>query len=126
MLKNKSCAGFENVATHIMKQSIKCVAEPLACVNNSSFELGIVPDLLKVEKVCPIFSAGSTKEFINYRHISILPSFSTNYEKLVYKRLSNYTNKLHILSPHQYGFRGQHSAYMAQHSAYMALTCLTK
>jgi len=39
MLKNKSSSGFDNIATHIMKQSIKC-AEPLACIIISSFELG--------------------------------------------------------------------------------------
>jgi len=113
MLKNKSSAGFDNVVTHIMKQSMKCVAEPLVCIINSSFELGIIPDLLKIAKVCPIFKAGSKKEFSNYRPISILPSFSQMYEKLVYDRLSNCINKLHILSPNQYGFRGQHSTYMA-------------
>ena len=46
---------------------------------------------------------------INYRPISILPSFSKVLEKLVYNRLYKFLNDRDIFYKHQYGFRAKHS-----------------
>jgi Reverse transcriptase (RNA-dependent DNA polymerase) len=85
----------------------------MAKIVNISFKLGKVPDLLKTAKVCPIFKDGCKKSFENYRPISILPSFSKIFERLVYNRLYKYIDKHCILSPKQYGFRAGHSTNMA-------------
>ena len=53
------------------------------------------------------------KILIIYRPISILPSFSKVFEKVVCLRLSNYLTSKCILSNNQYGFRQNHSTYMA-------------
>src|SRR5437867_11859207 len=85
---------------------------------NSSFELVIFPLQLKLAKVCPICKSGSDKDFNNYRPISVLPSFSKIFEKLVYNRLYSFLTKHNLITNSQYGFRGQHSTYMAHLDLY--------
>jgi retron-type reverse transcriptase len=45
----------------------------------------------------------------NYRPISILPSLSKIYEKVVFKRLYTYLDQQEIIYKGQYGFRPKHS-----------------
>ena len=68
---------------------------------------------MKISKVCPIHKGGPESDFGNYRPISVLPSFSKIFEKLIHKRLSDYLEKLNILTQSQYGFRAHHSTAMA-------------
>jgi len=112
-LPNKKSSGFDEITVDILKQSIISIAEPLTLIVNASFSTGIVPRLIKIAKVCPVYKGGAKDEFSNYRPISVLPSMSKIFEKLVYNRLSKYLTKLNILSQYQYGFRSNHSTYMA-------------
>ena len=57
------------------------VAEPLAVTFNSSFDTGIVPNLLKSAIVTPLYKQGLRNEVSNYRPISIVPHFSNLLEK---------------------------------------------
>ena len=81
---------------------------------NLSLSAGVVPVNLKYAKVCPVFKEGSRNDFGNYRLISILPSFSKIYEKVVYNRLYGYLAKFNVLTDSQFGFRKDSSTYMAQ------------
>ena len=74
---------------------------------------GVVCGMLKIAKVCPIYKNGDKTDINNYRPISVLPSFSKIYEKLVYNRLSQYVEKLCILNDCQFGFRSNRSTSMA-------------
>ena len=71
------------------------------------------PKKMKIAKVCPILKSGPNNEFSNYRPISVLPSFSKIYEKIIAKRLLSFIERHDIFSPAQYGFRKKHSTYMA-------------
>jgi len=51
--------------------------------------------------------------FSNYRTISVLPSFSKNFDKAAYIRIQSYINANDILTKSQYGFRPKHSTAMA-------------
>ena len=82
-------------------------------VISNSFSTGLVPDKLKIAKVCPIYKNSDPAQFCNYHPISILPSFSKIYEKLVCNRLMNYLSKHPILYTNQYGFRSHHDNSMA-------------
>ena len=83
---------------------------------------GIVPNLLKIAKVTPIFKSGDNQVFSNYRPISILPSISKVLEKIVYTRLYDFITNNNILSSHQYGFRPKRSTYMAINDLYCKIT----
>ena len=109
----KCSSGFDEVSTDILKQSIHIIANPLTNIINESFSAGIFPDQLKIAKVRPIFKNGDKSEFSNYRPISVLPSFSKIFEKLMYNRLMSYLLKHSVLYEHQYGFRPKHSTLLA-------------
>ena len=112
-LKYKTSAGFDCIPVSIMKASISCIVEPLVNIINSSFRCGIFPDQLKIAKICPVFKDGKHDSFQNYRPISVLPSFSKIFEKVAYQRIESYLNFKSIINDNQFGFRSNHSAYMA-------------
>ena len=112
-LQNKCSRGYDNIPVNIMKQSIINIATPLSDIINLSMCTGIFPDSLKIAKVRPIFKGGDKDALCNYRPISVLPSFSKIFEKVIYKRLMEYISSKSILNNNQYGFRKNHSTYMA-------------
>ena len=112
-LADKKSYGADEIPLFVVKRSITAIAPVLCATINVSLRTGFVPDQLKLAKVCPIFKSGEISKYSNYRPISLLPSFSKIYEKVVYSRLSSYIEKKHIITPHQYGFRSGHSTYMA-------------
>ena len=92
-LANKTSAGYDNVSVNFMKKIIHLIAEPLSALINKSFECGIVPEQLKIARVCSVFKYGDQTDFTNYRPIFVLPAFSKIFEKLVHTRLMNYLEK---------------------------------
>ena len=112
-LNNKFSFGCDNIPVDVVKKCATAIAEPLAALINCSFRTGLFPDRLKIAKVCPIFKSGSVNVFSDYRPISILPSFSKVFEKAAYNRLSSFLSSNNILTSCQYGFRRNHSTYMA-------------
>ena len=123
-LPNKKRAGMDEITMEIMKRSINIIAEPLVKIFNVSFETGLIPNALKVAKVCPIHKDGSKNEFENYRPISLLQSFSKIIEKLVYIRLYSYLKQNQILNSAQYGFREKRSTAMALLDFYKISTAI--
>ena len=112
-LKSKTSYGYDNIPSDTVKLSITYTAPHLARIINKSFAEGTVPNQLKVAKVCPIYKNGDATKVSNYRPISVLPSISKVFEKLVYNRLINYLTKFSILSNQQYGFRSNLSTSLA-------------
>ena len=54
--------------------------------------------LALVARVVPIFKAGDKKSVKNYRPISVLPFISKLFERMMYKRLFSFINKMKILT----------------------------
>ena len=80
---------------------------------NQCLETGIFPSKLKIAKVILILKRGDETIFDNYRPISILPSISKVFERIIFNQIHNYfhVNNLHFCS--QYGFRKEHSTELA-------------
>src|SRR6218665_409777 len=112
-MKATSSSGYDDINPTLVAPLLHLVAEPLAVIFNSSFNTGIVPNLLKSAIVTPIYKQGLRNEVSNYRPISILPYFSKLIEKIMYSRLYNYIEKKHILYQHQHGFRSGHSTALS-------------
>ena len=70
-------------------------------------------NLLFHHKVIPIFKKGDSRLVSNYRPISILPSFSQVFEKVVYLQLYSYFSDNNLFFSSQYGFRSLHSTEYA-------------
>ena len=112
-LKSKNSSGNDDISNRLLK-SIKCeISKPLTIIRNQSLETGIFPDALKVAKVKPLFKKGDNCCLNNYRPISLLPTISKIFERVMYTQLYYYFNVNNLLSEQQYGFRSQHSTELA-------------
>ena len=109
---NKS-PGPDCLDPSVVKQTAGPLPPTLSYIFNISMQSGRVPDQLKIAKVLPIFKADDNRKFSNYCPISILPIFSKILERVVYVRLMKYLTKHNILSNNQFGFRKNHSTFMA-------------
>ena len=74
---------------------------------------GSVPEQLKIAKVIPIYKKENAEIFSNYCPVSILPCFLKILERLVFNRCVDYIDKNNLLNEKQFGFRPNHSTYMA-------------
>ena len=68
---------------------------------------------LKIAKVIPIYKKGNVEIFSNYRPVSVLPCFSKILKRLIFNRCMDYIRKNNLLNEMQFGFRPNHSAYVA-------------
>uniref|UniRef100_A0A1B6M2N5 Reverse transcriptase domain-containing protein n=1 Tax=Graphocephala atropunctata TaxID=36148 RepID=A0A1B6M2N5_9HEMI len=103
--KNKYSSGWDDIPMPIIKLARLYCLKPLVHVINSSLITGIFPEKLKISKLRPIFKSGEPQDFSNYRPLSILPSFSKIYEKVMSLQLSNFLEEHRVLDEEQYGFR---------------------
>ena len=74
---------------------------------------GIFPEKFKIAKVKPLYKKGDKCCYNNYRPISILPTISKVFERVMYTQLYNYFNVNNLLTEQQYGFRSKHSTELA-------------
>ena len=81
-----------------------------------TLSVGIFPDLLKISKVIPLYQKDDPVNFSNYRPMSLLPSISKIFEKIIFKQLADYLEKNNLMYKYQSGFRKYHSTeYAALH-----------
>ena len=89
-LPSKCASGYDKIPLKVIKNVIYVIADPLLKVINESYSKGIFPDALKIAKIIPLFKGGNSKDPVNYRPISVLPSFTKIFEKLMYARLISF------------------------------------
>ena len=112
-LKSFKACGYDNIPAHFLKLGGEVLANVLYVFFAFVFEHGVFPQIFKTAKVIPIFKSGARNSVNNYRPISILPSLSKVFEKLIKTRLVNFVNKHDIFYDHQYGFREKHNVLHA-------------
>ena len=107
---NRTKASQDNdIPTRIIKENSDILCEFIYNdFNNNLIDNGIFPDSLKFANITPVFKKDSRTEKTNYRPVSILPSLSKIYERLIYNQLSKFFEN--ILSKFQCGFRKGFSA----------------
>jgi len=100
-----------DVPTNLIRENSDIFSSVLCNIFNSSIEKCIFPDSLKCADVTPVFKKGSRNEKTNFRPVSILPTLSKSFEKILYTQIYNYIDQ--FLSTSQCGFR---KGYSTQHS----------
>ena len=91
--QNKSTSG--TIPTKVLRSLAKEICIPLTDCINSAILNEKFPSELKMADVIPVFKKDDPFEKANYRPISLLPSLSKVYEKLIYQQLSTFfENKL--------------------------------
>ena len=111
-LKNKP-GNINKVPIQVLKSINNIISIPLTIIINKSLTSGIFPDSLKIARITPIYKEGSRSDINNYRPISVLPTLSKIFEKLVYKQLYNYLEINSSLVNIQFGFRTRKSTTQA-------------
>jgi len=117
-LKNTSSSGIDGVSSKFPKLTKVTIAQILAKLFNKSMESGDYPDCLKISHIVPVPKRASPSIPSHYRPISILPTVSKIFEKIIYARVSNFLNKNKLLTNFQYGFRNNASIELAVSAIY--------
>ena len=112
-LKSKNSSGKDEISNKLLKSIKDEIAKPLTIIINQSLRTGIFPDALKIAKVKPLYKKGDNFCLNNYRPISLLPTISKIFERVMFTQLYSYLNANNLLSEQQYGFRSQHSTELA-------------
>ena len=105
--------GYDEITTDIINLSLPYIKNPLLHILNQSLLQGVFPTELKVANVIPLFKADDPMKFNNYRPVSLLSILSKIFEKVMYSRMIDFLETQKILMEKQFGFRKNHSTYMA-------------
>ena len=91
-------------------KKIADILSPVICsLVNQSVDQGIFPTTLKLGRIIPLHKGGSKKDFKNFRPISILPTLSKIFEKIMHKRITTFFKKFDLFYPNQFGFQSNKS-----------------
>ncbi len=120
-LNAKKAAGPDDIPPKIIKDSIDVLTLPLTNLFNTSIDESLFPLNLKYANISPIYKKGDNTKKENYRPISILPSISKIFERLMFQQITSYVSNL--LSPYLCGFR---KGYNAQHALLRLKNMLNK
>ena len=112
-LKIGKATGLHNLPNKVLKLSRYYISSSLADIFNASIKTRIFPDDFKLAKVTSIYKTGDKDDPGNNRPISVLPSTSRLFEKVLYDQLYDYFAKNKLLSDEQCGFRSLHSTALA-------------
>ena len=66
---------------------------------------GIFPDSFNKIKNHTLFKKGEPSLLINYRPVSLLPTISKTFERIIHNQMYNHFNDNNLLAEQQYGFR---------------------
>ena len=64
-------------------------------------EWGIFTDSLKIAKIIPLYKKGNIYSITNYRPISLLPTLSKVFERVIFNQLYTYLDHNNLLSEQQ-------------------------
>ena len=122
---NESC-GPDKLPSRLLSLTAILIYEPLTKLFNLSLSQGIYPSKWKEAVVQPIFkNKGSSSDVNNYRPISLLPSLSKIFEKIVFDRVYKHITTHSLLTERQSGYRPGHNTQMQlvhlTHSLYESL-----
>ena len=111
-LENKNSSGHDGISNKLLKTIKGDISQSLTIIINQMLTTGIFPDDFKLSKVIPLFKKGDSSLLINYRPISLLPTISKIFERVIHDQMYEYFNKFKLLAE-QHGFRKQHSTEYA-------------
>ena len=112
-LKNKKSYCIDGISNVLLKSIPNKIIKPLTLIINQSLETEILPNAFKTSKVIPIYKKGDKANLNNYRPISMLPTISKIFKRVIHMQLCAYFCENNLLCEQQYGFRSKHSTELA-------------
>ena len=86
----KKATGYDNIPPKILKCSANIICKPISKIVNNMINTNLFPNSLKMAQVTPVFKKDDPFIMKNYRPVSILPSMSKIFEKIINEQLSNH------------------------------------
>ena len=112
-LENKNSSGHDGISNTLLKTIKNDISQSLTIIINQMLTTGIFLHAFKLSKVIPLFKKGDSSLLVNYRPISLLPTISKVFERVIHDQMYEYFNQFNLLAEQQYGFRKQHSTEYA-------------
>lgn len=107
-LKTRKAPGPDNISNLLIKNLPQKSIVLLTKIFNTCFTLNYFPSVWKTAKVIPIHKPGKDTTIpTSYRPISLLPCLGKLFEKIIYTRLTRFSENM--LLDEQFGFRAGHS-----------------
>lgn len=103
-LKPSSSPDVFDMSPSVIRQVALPLSAPLTKLFNNSVLQGEFPSDMKLSKVIPVFKKGSKSSPQHYRPISILPTISKVFERLMQVRLTDFLLRNSIINDTQFGF----------------------
>ena len=100
-LENKSSTGCDGISNKLLKYIKDVITKSLTLIINEMIVTGIYPKAFKTSKVSPIFKKGDNTLL---RPISLLPTISKIFERIIYNQLFKYFSDSNLLAKQQYGY----------------------
>ena len=91
-LKTRAAPGLNGISTKFLKISQSLITL-FAKLFNKCIEKEIFPDTLKQMQIIPIPKINFLTSFSDFRPISLLPTLSKIFEKIIYKQMMSYLTK---------------------------------
>lgn len=111
-ITSTSC-GIDNISITMIKLCCPHILPILTHIFNTCIERSIYPDAWKTSLIKPLPKTSTPNKLEDLRPISILPTISKIFEKLLHKQISSFLSKYNILPQLQSGFRSGHSCQTA-------------
>ena len=120
-LNSKKSTGPDSIPPKVLKHSVHIVKAPMTQLFNNMIKLNHFPSDLKYANVAPIFKKDDNTNKENYRPVSILPSISKVFGRMMFQQITSYVTD--VLSPYLCGFR---KGYSTQHTLVRLLDQVNK
>lgn len=114
-LKNTCAVGYDEISSQVLKLANHIISPHISHICNLCFATGCFPSPFKTAVIKPIYKGGDRDSVNNYRPISILPTLSKIFERILNKRLTSYLTKFKLLAENQFGFITGRSTEQAVH-----------
>ena len=93
-LKKSNGFGLDGISSYFLKAGMPVLASSLSAIFDNSLRRGVFPDCWKTARIAPIFKDGPENIKSNYRPISVLPTVSRLFEKVLYGQLYQYLDEI--------------------------------
>lgn len=104
-----NAVGLDELPLKFLKIILPLIISPIRYVFNRIIISGKFPRAWKMAKIIPVQKKPRNDSLENLRPISILPSLSKVFEKILKKQICNYITDNNLLTPFQSGYRPNHS-----------------
>lgn len=112
----KKAPGYDLITGKMVRELPDNCIKLITSIFNAIMRTGYIPQKWKISVITMIHKPGKNETQISsYRPISMLPTISKLFEKMLLTKLKPVLEVRHIIPDHQFGFRNQHSTIEQVH-----------